>query len=188
MSNRFIRWTLGGIILGLSAFLVYVVIGHMRTNAPPPPIASPVLEEADAGMEGFVYRQTKDGMVQWEVAAQRAEVFEARHEASLEEVQLRLFGQDGQEMMLEADQGVINTETNDFELSNREKLIAIELANGYTILTPHLHWIDAKQEIRTPNPVTIEGNGLTITGIGLVGYLESEEFTVLDHVRVQSAI
>ncbi len=187
MSNRFIRWTLGGIILGLAAFLTYVVIVQVRTTAPSSPAASPVLEEADAGMEGFVYRQTKDGLVQWEVAAQKAEVFDARHEVTMEDVQLRLFGHDGEEMMLQADEGVIDTETNDFELRNRDELMAIELANGYTILTPHIHWIDANQEIRTPSPVTIQGNGLTITGIGLVGYLQSEEFTVLDHVRVQSS-
>ncbi|MDT7043827.1 LPS export ABC transporter periplasmic protein LptC [Candidatus Nitronereus thalassa] len=187
MSNRFLRWTLGGIILGLSVYLAYVVVGHMQTNAPPPSIALPELEEADAGMEGFVYRQTKDGMVQWEVAAQRAEVFEDKQEATLKEVQLRLFGQQGEEMMVDADEGVINTETKDFELRNRQDPIVIELKNGYTILTPHLHWIDANQEIRTPSPVTIQGNGLTITGVGLVGHLESEEFSVLDHVRVQSS-
>ncbi|MFB3114571.1 MAG: LPS export ABC transporter periplasmic protein LptC, partial [Nitrospirales bacterium] len=103
----------------------------------------------------------------------------------LKDVQLRFFGHDGEEMVLHADEGMINTKTNDFELRNQKELIAIEFANGYTILTPHIHWVDANQEIRTPHPVTIQGNGLTITGIGLVGYLESEEFSVLDHVRVQ---
>ncbi len=186
MSNRLMRWTLGGIILGLALYLGYVVIGHVRSNAPPPPMDLPVLEEADGGMEGFVYHQTKDGMVQWEVAAQRAEVFEERHEATLAEVQLRLFGQDGEEMMVDADEGLINTETNDFDLRNLKDPIVIELANGFTILTPDLHWGDAKQEIRTPSPVTIKGNGLTITGVGLVGYLKTEEFTVLDDVHVQA--
>lgn len=187
MSNRFMRWTLGGMILGLAVYLGYVVIGHVRSNAPPPPIDSPILQEADAGMEGFVYRQTKDGMVQWEVAAQRADVFEERHEATLVEVQLRLFGHDGEEMVLDADEGLINTETNDFELRNQREPIAIALAKGYTLLSPDLQWIDAKQEIRTQSPVTIKGDGLTITGVGLVGYLETEEFTVLEDVHVESS-
>ena len=186
MPNRFLRWMLSGVILSLSAYLGYVVIGHVRNNAPPTPVESPVLQEADAGMKGFVYRQTKDGVVQWEVAARKAEVFEAKHEATLETVELKLFGHGGQEMILQADEGIINTVTNDFELRNREKLITIELANGYTILTPHVYWIDSKQEIRTTDLVTIQGQGLQITGIGLVGYLESEEFTVLDQVRVES--
>ncbi len=187
MSNRFMRWALSGVILGLGAFLVYVVMVQVRTNVATPSVIAPVLEEADAGMEGFVYRQTKDGIVQWEVAAQKAKVFEARHEATLDEVQLRLFGQDGEEMMLQADEGMINTETNDFELRNREEPMAIEFANGYTIFTPHIRWIDAKQEIRTPHSVTIQGNGLTITGTGFVGDIESEEFTLLDQVHVQSS-
>ena len=186
MSNRFLRWTLSGVILSLAAFLGYFFVGHLRGNVSPTPVESPVLQEADAGMKGFVYRQTKDGVVQWEVAARKAEVFEAKHEATLETVELKLFGHGGQEMILQADEGIINTVTNDFELRNREKLIAIELANGYTILTPHVYWIDSKQEIRTTDLVTIQGQGLQITGIGLVGYLESEEFTVLDQVRVES--
>ena len=186
MPNRFLRWMLSGVILSLSAYLGYVVIGHVRNNAPPPPIESPVLEEADAEMGGFVYRQIKDGIVQWEVVAQKAEVFEAKHEATLETVEVRLLSRDGEEMTLQAEEGIINTQTNDFELRNREELITIELANGYTILTSHIHWIDANQEIRTPNPVTIQGQGIRITGIGLVGFLESEEFTVLDQVHVES--
>ena len=186
MPNRFLRWTLSGVILSLAAFLGYVGIGDFRNNAPPPPVECPVLEEADVGMEGFVYRQIKDGIIQWEVVARKAEVFEAKHEASLETVEVRLLSRDGEEMTLQAEEGLINTETNDFELRNREELIIIELANGYTILTPHIHWIDAKQEIRTPNPVTIQGQGIKITGIGLVGFLESEEFTILDQVHVES--
>ncbi len=78
MSNRFMRWALSGVILGLGAFLVYVVMVQVRTNVATPSVIAPVLEEADAGMEGFVYRQTKDGIVQWEVAAKKAMEFGLR--------------------------------------------------------------------------------------------------------------
>ncbi len=88
-------------------------------------------------------------------------------------------------MILRADQGTIDTDTNDFKLTNREDDITVQLANGFTILTPQLSWGDARQEIRTPTPVIIRGNGLTITGTGLVGNLEKEEFTILDDVRVE---
>ena len=103
MPNRFLQWTLSGIILGLAAFLGYVVVGHVRSNVSSPPTQFPVLQEADAEMEDFVYRQTKDGRIQWEVVAQKAEVFEAKHETTLETVELRLLGRDGAEMMLQAD-------------------------------------------------------------------------------------
>ena len=185
MPNRFLRWTLSGVVLSLAAFLGYVLVEYVHSNAPPP-VEFPVIQEADAGMEDFVYRQTNGGIVQWEVVAQKAELFEAKHEAALETVELRLLGHDGEEMVLQAEEGIINTETNDFELRNQEELIKIQLTNGYTILTSHVHWVSAKQEIRTPNPVIIQGQGLRITGIGLVGFLESEEFTVLDQVRVES--
>ena len=185
MPTRFLRWTLGFVILGLAGFLGYVMIGKVRSNAPPPSVTTDNSERADAGIEGFVYRQTNEGVVQWEVEAQQAEIFETEHQAILKTVQVTMFSQKGKEMTLQADGGMINTETNEFDLQNRQDPIVIELANGYTIFTPHLHWIESTQEISTKEPVTIKGHGMTITGVGLVGHFDSEDFKVLDNVRVQ---
>jgi hypothetical protein len=39
--------------------------------------------------------------------------------------------------------------------------------------------------VSTNDPVTIVGQGLEITGRGLVGKLDSEEFKILDDVHVE---
>ena len=187
MPNRFLQWTFSLVILGSAGFLVYVMIGKVQSNSPPHSVTTNYVEQADAGMEGFVYRQTDKGLVQWEVEAQKAEIFDSEHRAVLHTVQVKMFGHKGKEMTLHADGGTINTETNEFDLRNNQGPIVIELANGYTIFTPHIHWVAEQQEISTKTPVTIQGHGMTITGIGLVGHLDSEEFTVLANVRVQVA-
>ncbi len=187
MPHSLIRWVSGAIILSMAGFLGYVLTQHVRSSQPPPVLTATVFENADAGIEGFVYRQTEEGKVQWEVEAQKARANESQHHVILESVHVRLFGKDGQAMELRAEEGTVDTASSDFDLRNRQKVIAIELANGYTILSPHIHWADKEQEIRTNTPVTIHGHGLIITGIGLIGKLTTETLTVLDDVRVHVA-
>ena len=187
MPNRSLRWILSIVILGSAGFLGYVMIGKVQSNSPVPSVTTDNFDKADAGMEGFVYRQTDGGLVRWEVEAKKAEISETEHHAVLQTVQVKMFGRKGEEMTLQADEGSINTETNEFDLQNAQNPIVIHLTNGYTIFTPHIHWVEVKQEISTKMPVTIQGHGMTITGIGLVGHFDSEEFTVLENVRVQVA-
>lgn len=184
MFRSWIRWILRGMTLCLVGFLGYVLMQQMQSNQPLPVVTEPVFETTDAGIEGFVYRQTEDGRVQWEVEALKAESRESEQHVLLKRVQVRLFGKAGQNMELEADEGTINTASGDFDLRNEDELITIDLVNGYTILTPHVHWVDAEQTISTDRPVTIHGPGLIITGSGLVAELKTEKLGVLDDVHV----
>lgn len=184
MPRSWIRWVLRGVTLGLAGFLGYVLVQQMQLNHPPPVMTEPVFETTDAGIEGFVYRQTDEGRVQWEVEAQKAESHESEGHVLLKQVQVRLFDKEEQEMQLEAEEGTMNTANGDFDLRNQEDVMAIELASGYTILTPHVHWVDAEQTISTDSPVTIRGPGVIITGIGLIAELKTEKLGVLDDVHV----
>ena len=168
----------------MTGYLGYVLTQHVKSNPSTSVATSPVFENADAGLEGFVYRQTEEGRIQWEVEAQNAQVYESEHHVVLERVQVRLLSENGQTMMLEADQGTLDTANSNFDLRNQEEWIAVELANGYTILTPSIHWEDSEQEIRTNDAVTIHGHGMTITGIGIIAELQMEKFRILDDVRV----
>lgn len=187
MSHSWVRWISGVIVLGMAGFLGFALTQQMQSHRPTPVLTEPVAENADAEIEGFVYRQTEAGTIQWEVEAQKARVDESQHRAILEGVRMRLFGETGQTMELEAETGTIDTATRNFDLHNRHDLIEIELANGYTILSSHIHWEDEDHAIRTHHPVTIHGNGLTITGVGLLGTLTTETLRVLDDVQVRIA-
>ncbi len=187
MSHSWVRWISGGIILGLAGFLGFVLTQQVQSHRPLPVLAEPVSENADGEIEGFVYRHTEAGEIQWEIKAQQARIDESQRHAVLEGVHMRLFGKTGQQMELNAEEGTIDTATRNFDLHNRHNLIEIELANGYTILSSHIHWEDEDHAIRTSQPVTIHGHGLTITGIGLLGTLTTETLVVLDDVQVRVA-
>jgi len=95
-----------------------------------------------------------------------------------------MYGAQGQELTLSGDEGTLDTQTKNFQLSNRTTPIVVETQSGYTIQTNNLVWTDARHEIQTPDEVTIHGHGLQVTGKGLLGKMDKEEFQVLDDVRV----
>lgn len=176
------------VLLGLSTifglFLLYLVVTRINLRASAFEPSAEILSSADAGMEQFSFYQSHNGKVQWEVLARRAEVQEAQHQAVLEDVTITLFGKEGPELQLTGDEGTLDTGSLNFSVANRDKPLVIELYGGYRVLTNHLVWLDRKRTLTTQHPVRIVGHGMDVTGVGLVGNMDSEEFQVQHDVEV----
>lgn len=174
-----------GIVLCLAGLLGYQVYTQMGPRIPPVTLPSPSsTESSGSAIQGFHYQKTQSGALQWEVQAQKAQVLESEHKAILEQVEVHLYEDGDRKMTIMAETGNIDTATNNFLLVNRGDPIEVKFSSGYTIFTPSLRWIDDRQEFRTADQVLIGGDGLTITGEGLEGLLNEEEFTILNNVRV----
>lgn len=169
----------------LAVFFVYLLSSQVESELAPAKPVSSRLEHADAGIDHFTFTQSRSGVVQWQVQAQRARLFETDNRAVLENVRVTLYGPHGRELQLEGDEGTIDTAKKNFVLTKRTGTIAVRLENGYTILTNHLAWTDARREVTTDDAVTITGNGLAVTGRGLIGKLDIEEFQILEDVHVE---
>jgi LPS export ABC transporter protein LptC len=167
----------------LAVSLVYLLV--TRTESVPRSMTPGTLAQVDAGIDQFSFMQSKGGSVQWHVQAQRARMTEAEHQAILEDVHVTLYGQKGWELKLSGDEGSIDTTKKNFTLLRRNGTIPVHLQSGYTIYTNHLNWEEERREVSTKDPVTIIGQGMEITGRGLVGKLDSEEFKILDDVHVE---
>jgi LPS export ABC transporter protein LptC len=188
--NVWQRWAQGG-LLALSAvlacFLVYVLVTNSTTVPTPTAVVPGSMDRADATISQFTFTQTKGDTVQWKVQAQEARLFERDRRAMLQVVAVTLFGQKGKELTVTGDEGTLNTETKNFVLANRSEPLVIRTESGYVIYTNHLAWTDQTGEIRTQDPVRIVGHGLEVTGRGLLGHLDREEFEVLEDVHVDLA-
>jgi len=184
------RWVRRG-LLALSAvlacFLAYLLVTN-STMVPTPTAAAPgSMDAADATISQFTFTQTKGDTVQWQVQAQEARLFDRDKRAMLQVVAITLFGQQGKDLTLTGDEGTLDTETKNFVLANRLEPLVIHTESGYVIYTNHLAWTDQTREIRTQDPVRIVGHGLEVTGRGLLGHLDREEFEVLEDVHVDLA-
>ncbi|MGD9852520.1 MAG: LPS export ABC transporter periplasmic protein LptC [Nitrospirales bacterium] len=178
--------TLG--IVGLTFFIGYKVVGHMQSKGQEATIVT--LDEqqgADAWIQGFSYRQTRSGTTRWVVTADQAKVFEEDHLARLQDVQVRLFDGDFQteQLVITSDTGIMNTSTNDFDLVGEKDKTVMTFDSGFQVLSDRLRWVEQARELKTSDPVIIKGDGLTITGVGLTGKVDTKEFQVLANVRAE---
>jgi len=184
------RWVRGG-LLALSAvlacFLVYLLVTNSTMVSTPTAAAPGSMDSADATISQFTFTQTNGDTVQWQVQAQEARLFERDRRAMLQVVAVTLFGRRGKELTVTGDEGTLNTETKNFVLANRSEPLVIHTESGYVIYTNHLAWTDQTREIRTQDPVRIVGHGLEVTGRGLLGHMDTEEFEVLEDVHVDLA-
>jgi LPS export ABC transporter protein LptC len=178
------RRTLLAFSVLLTMFLGYLLFRNADSASTSQQASPGPIEQADAKLVEFTFTQSKGEVVQWQVQAKQARLFEQEKRAVLREVALTFYGGAGDEVTVRGEEGTFNTATKDFALANRETPIVVETRSGYTIYTNNLEWVDAAQEIRTAAPVRIVGHGLEIRGKGLMGRMESEEFEVLQDVHV----
>jgi len=174
---------LGAMLAMLVTILIFVAAGPARRV---PQASVPILpQQADAGMQGFSFTQSRGGLVDWKIQARQAQLFEADAKAVLKDnVQVTLMGADGVTMTVTGDEGSINTASKDFMISKHSGNLALILSSGFTIYTPRIRWDNAALRIWTDEPVRITGPRLEVTGQGMDTFLPSREMRVHRNVRV----
>jgi len=179
-----LRRSLLAISVVLAAFLGYLLLKNADSMPATQSAAPGPVERADAKISEFTFTQTKGDVVQWQVQAKQARLFEQEKRALLDVVDVTLYGAKGKELTVSGEEGSLDTATKNFVLMNKTAPLTIKTLSGYTIYTNHLAWTDATKVIQTRDPVHIVGNGLEITGRGLLGRMDSQEFEILEDVHV----
>jgi LPS export ABC transporter protein LptC len=121
------------------------------------------------------------------VTADQAQVFDDEHTVKLQSVKIKLFDQDfeKEQMLITSQEGVMNTSSNDFYLVSQDKKTVMTFQTGYQVFSDRLTWKEDVRQIHTEDSVVIRGNGLVITGTGLIGDVEKNEFRLLNNVRAE---
>ncbi len=181
------RWVLTLAVLGMALFVSFRVMTHMQSKSEATASVPVEEQEADAWIKGFSYRQTRSGKTKWVVTADQAKVFEDENKAQLQKVNVQLIDDDSEKVQLKiiSDEGVMDTSKNDFELASQDRQTVISFEQGYRVFSERFSWNERLKHIHTKDPVRIEGNDMVITGIGLVGDIEKNEFRLLKKVRVE---
>jgi LPS export ABC transporter protein LptC len=188
MKTYLIRSLLTLTIILMVIFIGQRVIIHMKARSQATATV-PFQEQqgADAWIQGFSYQQTRSGATKWVVTADQAKVFDDEHMAKLQTVKVQLFDRDFQneQMVITSEEGVMNTASNDFELVSQHEKTVMSFESGYQVFSDRLTWKEKDRQIRTDDPVIIQGSGVVITGTGLIGDAEKNEFRLLHNVRAE---
>jgi len=188
MKTYIVRSVITIAIIVMTVFIGHRVVMHMQIRSQS--TASVPLQEqqgADAWIEGFSYRQTRSGSTKWVVTADQAKVFDDEHIAKLQSVKVKLFDQsfEKEQMVITSQEGVMNTSSNDFDLVSQDKKTIMTFQAGYQVFSDRLTWKEDARQIHTKDSVIIQGDGLVITGTGLIGDVEKNEFRLLNNVRAE---
>ena len=176
------------LVLGMAASIGYRVFNYMQIRSQGTTSVTLVEQQgADAWIHGFTYRQTRSGSTKWVVNANQAKVFDKEHIAKLQTVQIRLFDGEFQneQLKITSEEGVMNTSSNDFELVSKNEKTVMTFESGYEVFSDRLTWNEQARQIHTTDQVTIKGDGLIITGTGLNGDVDKNEFHLLKNVRAE---
>ncbi len=186
MGIRYLRvkvFLLAGMVVGLSILSISLYVALEKQDVILPKAFS--LMNADIQIRDFAFIQTQDDHNEWEIKAQRAEVFEDQKQAVLQGLQVQFRLPEGLGMTFHGKQGKLDTQNHDFEIFSDDRDIEVTFNNGYRIATRSLKWANQEQRILTSDPVQIHGPGLKIYGQGLEAYLALQELKVLSDVHAE---
>jgi len=184
MWERIARRALLTVSVALAIFLGYLLVMNADSDKPTRAMPQDSNDHADAKLSEFTFTQSKGEVVQWQVRAKQARIFEQEKRVLLKDVVVTLYGAEGKDVTVQGEEGMFETVTKNFALSNHETPLVIQTRNGYTIYTNHLQWTEQTKELRTDDSVQIVGRGLEVNGKGLLGRMEREEFEILRDIHV----
>jgi lipopolysaccharide export system protein LptC len=170
---------IAGAIIGI-VILIMISLGQRKKSLSLIPIS--ISGKADVEMTDSRFFSTKDGRVEWEIQAKSTEIFEQKHRALLDDIQVKFHKTDGMGMTLQGEKGILDTVSKDFQITNQKDPIKVSMNHDYHLYTSSLEWINNTRQIRSTDPIQLDGPGLHVKGTGLRVSLDLHEIQVLHDV------
>jgi LPS export ABC transporter protein LptC len=166
------------VILLAIGTVVTVFIGYRQVSNAPEMLLSSIKDGANLSLGKIRQTATRDGKKEWSLEAASAHYIENEKKAVLKDLFITYFLEDNREVYLNADQGILNTDTNDIEFSGN-----VMIRNeDYRLKTEQLSYQHKQRFIFTDDPVHISGDGAELTGDSLTYDLTANKIVITGNV------
>jgi len=166
------------IIILVVGTIAAVFVGYRRVYNAPEMLISSIKDGANLSLGKIKQTATRDGKKEWSLEAGSAHYIENEKKAVLKDLFVTYYLKDGREVYLDADQGILNTDTNDIEVSGH----VVVRNDQYRLLTDRLNYEKARGFIFCNEPVQIEGNSARITADSLTFDLNADKIVLTGNV------
>ena len=139
--------------------VVSVFIGYRQVSNAPEMLLSSIKEGANLSLGKIRQTATRDGKKEWSLEADSANYMEAENKVDLKNLSVVYFLEDNREVYLKADQGILQTDTNDIEFSGNVVIRNEE----YRMKTEHLNYEHGQRIIICDQSIRILGQGAELT-------------------------
>ncbi len=146
------------VVITLSTiFIVY--LGSRRISKAPELTIAPIQDGADMSIGKIHQTATRDGRKEWSLEANSAHYNQTKKQVILKDLAMTFFLEDDSKVYLTADQGILDSTSNDVEVSGN---IVIK-KDPFILTTEKLSYRHASRIIFTHEPVTVSGNSAEIS-------------------------
>jgi LPS export ABC transporter protein LptC len=133
--------------------VIWIYIGFQQDSTVTEPIPESVEPDATLSIGKIHHTATRKGKKEWSLEAASANYIGKTSQMVLDDLMVTFFLDDASEITLTADKGILNTDSNDIEVSGNVVVI-----NGeYKLLTKGLNYAHNKRVLYSTAPVTISG-------------------------------
>ena len=165
------------ILLALGT-VVAVFIGYRTVSNAPEMLLSSIQDGANLSLGKIKQTATRDGIKEWSLEAASAQYMENDKRAVLKDLFITYFLKDDREVYLNADQGILNTDTNDIEFSGN----VVIRNEDYRLTTEKLNYEHQRRFIFTEDPVTISGDAAEVSADSATFDLEANKIVLTGNV------
>jgi LPS export ABC transporter protein LptC len=124
---------------------------------------------------------TRKGKKEWSLEAGSANYIGKTSQMVLKDLMVRFFIDDETEITLAADKGILNTDSNDIEVSGN----VVVINKQYKLLTEKLNYANDKRVLYSTAPVTISGPAVHLTADTISFDLNTQKVTLEGSVETK---
>lgn len=149
---------------------------HLKSAQTPLP---PDNTDASLSIKKFSHIATKNGEKQWSLEASSASLFAEKNMARLTDISVIFYLKDNKELVLRADNGQLNSKTNDMTISGN----IIATMPEYTLITENLYYNHRRRIININTPVTVSGSLIRIKADTMTYNMQTNKIKCIGHVE-----
>jgi LPS export ABC transporter protein LptC len=166
------------VILLAIGTVVTVFVGYRHISNAPEMLISSIKDGANLSLGKIRQTATRDGKKEWSLEAGSAQYIENEKKAVLKDLFITYYLKDNREVYLNADNGVLNTDTNDIEFSGN----VVIKNEDYRLETEKLNYEHQRRFIFTNDPVHISGDAAEVSAQSLTYDLTANKIVLTGNV------
>jgi LPS export ABC transporter protein LptC len=177
--NKKLNFILLAVVLVTIGTIAAVFIGYRRVSSAPELLLSSIKEGANLSLGKIRQTATRDGKNEWSLEAGSAHYLENDKKAVLKNLFITYFLKDNREVYLEAEEGILQTDTNDIEFSGN----VVIRNEDYQLRTRRLGYEHERRIIFTNDPVQISGESVELFASSLKYDLNNNKIILTGNVE-----
>jgi len=175
----------GAITLAALIGGTYYVV-HNRAAAPMISTVAGLIPGSLYHVHNFHWTQIKGGEQQWVLTAQDANYSDDKTSIILNEPVVTMVSKDGKPVTVQAPKAVLDLDGNKVKRARLSGGTHIHYGD-FVLTTDVATFLPDADQVDAPGFVTIEGEGIKITGIGMTGHTKTRQFELLKQVSTDVA-